>query len=112
MNNATGKVPVYALDERLIGWYTPDQVAALVSAKRTKVIRARNGQIRRIYVLDGSDPARLCHFAGRRYSHNAESDHPNPLYKNVRNVWAFRYISPKDRHLFMFATMKRGNAER
>jgi hypothetical protein len=100
MKNATNRVPVYSVDEKLIGWYTPKQVEALVSAKRTNVIRARNGQIRRIYVMDGSRAATVNDYTGKRYSHNAESDHPNPLYKNVKGVWAFRYISPKDEHLF------------
>jgi hypothetical protein len=100
MKDATNRVPVYSVDEKLIGWYTPKRVEALLSTKRTNVIRARSGQVRRIYVLDGTRQATVNDYTGQRYSHNAESDHPNQLYKNVKNVWAFRYISRKDKHLF------------
>jgi hypothetical protein len=98
MSNA--RVPVYSLDESLVGHYSPAQVERLLSTRRVKVIRSRKGEIRRIYLLENARISSISDYQGQRYSHNHASDHPNPLYQNPENVWAFRYLSRKDRPVF------------
>jgi hypothetical protein len=96
-----GRIPVYSLDESLVGHYTPAQAERLLSTRRVNVIRARNGDIRRIYLLENARVSSVRDYQGQQYSHKHASDHPNPLYQNPENVWTFRYISKKDRTVFM-----------
>jgi len=99
MTNAK-RIPVYSADDSLLGWYTEEQAERLCQTQRANVIRARSGVLRRVYLLDSSRALAATDYVGQRYSHCAESNHPNPLYQNIRGVWAFRYISPKDRGRF------------
>jgi len=95
------RVPVYSEDGRIIAKLTPDGLEDWLSRRRAIVVRDRAGRIARVYMLaDGERPLSPGSYAGTRYSHDYECDHPNPAYQNIRGVWAFRYISRRDRPAF------------
>ena len=95
------QVPVYDQGGRIIQKVPLRGIEDWLVGRRAIVVRGRAGKIARVYVLGDSERAlSASSYAGTRYSHDHECDHPNPAYQNIRGVWAFRYISRRDRPAF------------
>ena len=98
------QVPVYDEDGRIIQKVPLCGIEDWLAGRRAIVVRNRVGGIACVYVLGDSERALSAgSYTGTRYSHNHECDHPNPAYQNIRGVWAFRYISRRDRPAFFSA---------
>ena len=98
------RIPVYDEDGHIIARLIPDNLQDWLSERRAIVVRNRVGRIACVYVLGQNERAlSASSYAGTRYSHNHECDRPNPAYQNIRGVWAFRYISRRDRPAFFSA---------